>query len=92
MRMFSMQKGWSGQEQRSTPVSLPLSSRLALVCGHGLEATLPVPAMVPRPPGRLSLLVLGVEDALGLAAVRQLEADGHQVTAAHVALSGSIKG
>ena len=37
---------------------------------------------LPRPSRRLSLLVLGVEDALGLATVRHLEADGHQVTAA----------
>jgi nucleoside-diphosphate-sugar epimerase len=30
----------------------------------------------------MSLLVLGVEDALGLATIRQLEADGHQVVTA----------
>ena len=45
---------------------------------------MPVSAMAPRPLRRLSLLVLGVEDAFGLATIRQLEADGHQVIAAHV--------
>lgn len=38
----------------------------------------------PRPLRRLSVLVLRVEDALGLATIPQLEADGHLVIAAQV--------